>query len=128
MSREGFVVDGLAGPFGPYAHVVRDGEFVLTSGIGPHHPDGIPAEPAAWAARAFENLETALAAAGAMPADVLRLTVLAEDLAVALPVVNAEMAARFALPHPARTVLQAGLPGVPLVLDAVAVVRSRVPA
>lgn len=118
------VDDRLPGPFGPYSHVVVDGGLVLTAGFGPHTPDGVPDHPAAQAHAAFDNLERALGTAGVGFADVLRLTVLVDDLAVMLPAVDAALAARFAEPYPVRTVLQAALPGrVPVVLDAIARVR-----
>jgi len=119
------VDDALPGPFGPYSHIVIDGGLAYTAGFGPHTPEGTPLTPSGQAHAALDNLEAALASAGCGLADLVKLTVLVDDLAVMLPAVDAELAARVPAPHPVRTVLQAALPGgVPVVLDAVA----RIPA
>jgi enamine deaminase RidA (YjgF/YER057c/UK114 family) len=125
------IVDpALPGPFGPYSHVVVDGGQVLTAGFGPHTADGVPADAETCAHAALDNLEAALATVGCALADVLRLTVLVDDLAVMLPAVDAALAARIPAPHPVRTVLQAAaLPGgVPLALDAIARIPDPAPS
>jgi enamine deaminase RidA (YjgF/YER057c/UK114 family) len=120
------VDDALPGPFGPYSHVVIDGCLAYTAGFGPHTPEGIPLTPPGQAHAALDNLEAALASAGCGLGDVVKLTVLVDDLEVMLPAVDAELASRRPAPHPVRTVLQARLPGgVPVVLDAVARVPQR---
>ncbi len=118
---EHIVTGALPGPFGPYSHVVVDGGLAYTAGFGPHTAEGIPVTPSGQAHAAFDNLEVALASAGCGIVDVVKLTVLVDDLEVMLPAVDAELASRRSAPHPVRTVLQAQLPGgVPVVLDAVA--------
>lgn len=122
---ERIVSGALPGPFGPYSHVVVDGALAYTAGFGPHTADGVPATPEAQARAALDNLEVALATAGCGLDDVLKLSVLVDDLGVMLPAVDAVLADRLSAPYPVRTVLQAALPGgVPVVLDAVARVLS----
>jgi 2-iminobutanoate/2-iminopropanoate deaminase len=114
------VDDELPGPFGSYSHVVVNEGLVYTAGFGPHTATGVPETPGEQAHAALDNLERALGTAGATLADVLRLTVLVDDLAVMLPAVDAVISARFTRPYPVRTVLQAALPGgVPVVFDAI---------
>ena len=72
-------------PFEPtigFSRAVRVGDRVLVSGTGPVFPDGsCPADAAAQARRCLEIIETALAEAGASPADVVRTRVLLTDVA-----------------------------------------------
>lgn len=115
------VDERLPGPFGPYSHVVVDGDRVLTAGFGPHTDAGVPDAPEAQAHAALDNIERALAAVGCGLGDVVRFTVIVDDLQTMLPAVDAAFSARLPAPHPVRTVLQGMLPGgVPIVLDATA--------
>jgi enamine deaminase RidA (YjgF/YER057c/UK114 family) len=68
---------GLASAPG-YAHVAVAGRLVVTAGAVPLDADGTlvgPGDHAAQARQVLENLEAQLAAAGAVPADVLKTTV-----------------------------------------------------
>ncbi|MFG2041894.1 RidA family protein [Dactylosporangium sp. NPDC048998] len=75
---------GLPAPNG-YSHVVAfAGRCVAVSGQVPLDADGNvvgPGDPEAQAEQVFRNLGTALAAAGATFADVVKLTVFLTDLA-----------------------------------------------
>ncbi|GAA1717936.1 RidA family protein [Fodinicola feengrottensis] len=72
-------------PVNGYSHaVVYKGQTVVISGQVPLDADGVlvgPDDPAAQIEQVFTNLETALAAAGATMADVVKLTVFLTDLA-----------------------------------------------
>ncbi|HEX4701005.1 MAG TPA: RidA family protein [Pseudonocardiaceae bacterium] len=76
--------DGL-GPVNGYSHATAGaGRLVAVSGQLPVTADGAvvdATDPLAQIRQVFANLTTALAAAGAEPADVLRLTVFLTDLA-----------------------------------------------
>ena len=76
--------EGL-GPVAGYSHVAAGtGRLVAVSGQLPVDATGTVVDPAdalAQARQVFANLRTALAAAGAQPGDVLRLTVFLIDLA-----------------------------------------------
>ncbi len=71
------------GPVNGYSHATAGtGRLVAISGQLPMDADGnIADDPQTQARQAFANLTIALAAAGAHPADVLRLTVFLTDLA-----------------------------------------------
>jgi reactive intermediate/imine deaminase len=71
-------------PANGYSHAVAfTGRLVVISGQVPAGPDGQvvgAGDPAAQVRQVFTNLETALAAAGAALADVVKLTVFLTDL------------------------------------------------
>ena len=74
--RKSFDVEGL-GHANPIPAVSRIGNFVATGGVsGTDASTGkMPEEVAAQCTGMFANLRTVLAAAGAMPEDVIRVTV-----------------------------------------------------
>jgi enamine deaminase RidA (YjgF/YER057c/UK114 family) len=78
MPVERMSAEGLARPPG-YAHVARGrGTVVCSAGSVPLDEDGRvvgPGDHVAQAQRCLANLEVALLAAGASPADVLKITV-----------------------------------------------------
>jgi enamine deaminase RidA (YjgF/YER057c/UK114 family) len=76
--------DGLP-PVSGYSHAVAaTGRLVVISGQVPADEDGMPVglgDPAAQVRQVFENLATALGAAGAQLGQVVKLTVYLTDLA-----------------------------------------------
>ena len=76
--------DGLP-PVAGYSHAVAaTGRLVVISGQVPADEDGMPVglgDPAAQVRQVFENLATALGAAGAQLGQVVKLTVYLTDLA-----------------------------------------------
>lgn len=117
-----------------YAHaavVPRDARLVHTAGACPLDADGTvvaPGDVAGQAWQVMDNLERALAAAGAGPADVVRTTVYVatvrrEDLVAAWDVVRARFGDHDA-PSTLLGVTVLGYPGQLVEVDAVAVVGA----
>lgn len=73
---------GLLRHRNPIPTAVRMGPFVFSSAISGEDPatETFAADPAAQVGQAFRNLEAILAAAGAAPANVAKLTVYLKDL------------------------------------------------
>lgn len=120
--RRGIMSDRLPTPAGPYAHAVRSGELVLTSGQAGIRPDGSAPEGVdAQAAQCFANLIEALASAGAAERDIVRVGVFLtspDDFAA----MNQAYRRAFTDPFPARTTVYVGLPpGLLIEADAMAV-------
>jgi 2-iminobutanoate/2-iminopropanoate deaminase len=120
--------DGAPKAIGPYAQAVDTGGLVFCSGqvgldpaTGRLVEGGIVAETA----RAIENLQAVLAAAGLALADVAKTTVFLADLAE-FKTMNEVYARYFPAPHPARATVQvAALPAKARVeIEAIAV-RAR---
>jgi 2-iminobutanoate/2-iminopropanoate deaminase len=120
--------DGAPKAIGPYAQAVDTGGLVFCSGqvgldpaTGRLVEGGIVAETA----RAIENLQAVLAAAGLALADVAKTTVFLADLAE-FKTMNEVYARYFPAPHPARATVQvAALPAKARVeIEAIAV-RTR---
>jgi 2-iminobutanoate/2-iminopropanoate deaminase len=121
MSREPVVVDASAlGPYSPA--VVAEGRFVYVAGQGPLRDDDYTPDTVAAETRlALENVFHILAAAGAGPADVVRCGVYLADIGD-FDEMNAAYAEAFPTPRPARTTIQAALPGgIKVEIDCVAV-------
>ena len=82
--RQEFRVAGLNEPISHYTDAVRFGDVLYVSGIGPLAEDGslVGRDDAAEQARQiFRNMDKVLRAAGATPADVLKVTVYLTDIA-----------------------------------------------
>ncbi|HEY1945164.1 MAG TPA: Rid family hydrolase [Roseiarcus sp.] len=111
---------------GPFPQALRVGEFVFVSGQGPLDPTtSVPISGtfSQQVDQTFDNLEAILAAAGIGLADLAKVTVYLSDLG-RVPEFNALYEARIPAPFPARTLVQAGLRGIDVELDVIAV-RSR---
>lgn len=109
---------------GPYRPAVRAGDLVFTSGQIPLDPktgEPVPGGIAEQTERALDNLEAALAEAGASLADVVQTTVYLADMAD-FEAMNDVYARRFGGARPARScVAVAGLPkGVRIEVAAIA--------
>lgn len=124
--------DGIAPPGGHYSHAMRLGEMVFTSGQLGVRPDGthtadLPFED--QARQAIGNLLAALGAAGAEPADIVKVTVHIADVEL-WPRFNAIYAELMGDARPARTVVP--VPGLHygylVEIDAIAACRPQSPA
>jgi enamine deaminase RidA (YjgF/YER057c/UK114 family) len=123
--------DGL-GPVSGYSHVVAgSGRLVAISGQLPVDADGKvvdPSDPLIQARQVFANLSIALAAAGAKPKDVIKLTFYLTDIGD----LHAVRAARDEFlgdsPAPASSLVQVSalvLPETRIEIDALAVTPTR---
>jgi 2-iminobutanoate/2-iminopropanoate deaminase len=82
--RQELRVPGLGEPISHYTDAVRFGDLLFVSGIGPLAEDGSLIgrdDPAEQTRQIFRNLDKVLRAAGAGPADVLKVTVYLTEIA-----------------------------------------------
>jgi enamine deaminase RidA (YjgF/YER057c/UK114 family) len=125
--RERFDLPGLA--FAGMSQAVRDGDLVVVSGQVALDSNGEVVGEGDWEAQAEQalaNLEAALAAAGATPADAVKLTCFLTD-AAGYAAYSAAKNRRFEAAAPASTcVVVAALldPRLLLEVEAIAVVGS----
>jgi 2-iminobutanoate/2-iminopropanoate deaminase len=82
MSRREVRVEGLAPPISHYTDAVIAGDTLYVSGIVPVDADGrvVGEDVAAQARHVFAIMKRVLAAAGATPADVVKVTVYLLDI------------------------------------------------
>ncbi len=125
MRKQIFTPKG-AKPIGPYSQaIVATGPLVFISGQGPLDPqtgtfnkDDIRAQ----VKQVFENLTTLLEAAGTSWANVVKVGVFLSDMKH-FPVLNEIYSTYVTPPYPARTTVQAQLPGgIDVEVDCIAVV------
>jgi 2-iminobutanoate/2-iminopropanoate deaminase len=127
--REEYRVDGLAEPLSHYTDAVRAGDLLFVSGIVPVDGEGRVVggdDVVAQATRVFESLGIVLAAAGAEPADVVKVTVFLTDVDDR-PLINPVRQAFFGEARPASTLVEIGrlaVPGAKIEVEAVAVLRT----
>ncbi|HUL83973.1 MAG TPA: RidA family protein [Actinomycetota bacterium] len=124
MTRDARQPDGLPRPSFPYSPVVFGGGLVWTSGQVAVDATGgvVSGGIAEQTRRVLHNVEACLAAAGCTMDDVVKVTAFLADLGD-FAAFNAEYAAAFAEPRPARSTVQAGLAaGLLVEIEAVAVV------
>ena len=108
---------------GPFPQALSVGQFVFVSGQGPLDPvTSVPITGtfSDQVSRTFDNIEAILAAAGIGLSDLAKVTVYLSDLG-RVPEFNALYEARVPAPFPARTLVQAGLRGIDVELDVIAV-------
>ena len=126
MRKEIYTEKG-ATPVGPYSQaVVADGPLVFVSGQGPVDPVTGQMKLGSFAEQAeqvFENLKTLLEAAGTSWEHVVRVGIFLADMAY-FPEMNGIYQRYLTKPYPARTTVQAGLPGGKMLIevDCIAVV------
>lgn len=120
MAKRVVTTSGAAPPGGPYSQAVIAGDYVYCSGMIPARPDGTRVEgPFVDQARAaFGNLAAVAEAAGATLADAVRVGVYLRDLDD-FAAMNELFGEYFGTQPPARTTLQADLPGFAIEVDAV---------
>jgi 2-iminobutanoate/2-iminopropanoate deaminase len=126
VKREEYRVVGLSEPISHYTDAVRAGDLLFCSGIVPVDRDGslVGGDDVAAQARAvFESLRSVLAAAGARPQDVVKVTVFLTDVDDR-PAINPVRQKFFGDARPASTLVEVSrlaIPGAKLELEAVAV-------
>ncbi|MDX6511032.1 MAG: 2-iminobutanoate/2-iminopropanoate deaminase [Gaiellaceae bacterium] len=127
MKREEFRVEGQAEPISHYTHAVRGGDLLFVSGCVPVDGDGALVggdDVVAQARQVFANVGDTLAAAGAGPADVVKVTVFLTDIDDR-PSINPVREQFFGAARPASTLVEVSrlaVPGAKLEVEAVAVV------
>jgi reactive intermediate/imine deaminase len=127
MTREEFRVEGQAEPISHYTHAVRGGDLLFVSGCVPVDGDGALVggdDVVAQARQVFANVGDTLAAAGAGPADVVKVTVFLTDIDDR-PSINPVREQFFGAARPASTLVEVSrlaVPGAKLEVEAVAVV------
>jgi 2-iminobutanoate/2-iminopropanoate deaminase len=112
MARDALFPEGVARPKAPYSPVVRSGDFVYTAGQVAFDENGqlVAGAIAEQTRQVLANLRSCLLAAGCVLEDVVKVNVYLLDLAD-FDAFNEVYRATFTDPYPARTTVQAGLPG-----------------
>lgn len=113
--RQEFRVPGLNEPISHYTDAVRFGDLLFVSGIGPLAEDGSLVggdDPAEQTRQIFRNLDRVLRAAGAGPADVLKVTVYLTDIGDRTAI-NPARQAFFGPARPASTLVEVSRLAIP---------------
>ena len=127
--REEYRIEGLPEPLSHYTDAVRAGDLLFVSGIVPVDAAGQlvgEEDIVAQATQVFESLRLVLAAVGAGPADVVKVTVFLTDVDDR-PLINPVRQAFFGDARPASTLVEISrlaVPGAKIEVEAVAVLRS----
>ena len=127
MGRDALFPEGLAVPTAPYSPVVRSDGHVFTAGQVGFDASGtlVPGGIAEQTRQTLANLAACLRAAGCTLDDVVKVNVFLVDLAD-FDAFNEAYRSAFAAPYPARTTVEAGLPGgIRVEIEAVARVPSE---
>jgi 2-iminobutanoate/2-iminopropanoate deaminase len=125
MTRTTTTAPGLPRPAGPYSHVAGVGGVHFASGQAGADAEGRLADGiAAQSRQCFQNLLTAVGAAGAGEADVVKVNVYLTDVAD-FPAMNEAYGSAFSSPYPARTTVYVTLPaGMLIEADVVAITSA----
>jgi 2-iminobutanoate/2-iminopropanoate deaminase len=124
VTRRELAVEGLAEPLSHYTDAVAAGDTLYISGIVPVEADGnvVGDDVVAQARQVFDNMRRVLAAAGAQPADVVKVTVYLLDVDDR-PLINPVRQEFFGSARPASTLVEVSrlaVPGARLEVEAVA--------
>jgi 2-iminobutanoate/2-iminopropanoate deaminase len=125
--RQEYRVEGMPEPISHYTDAVRAGDLLFVSGIIPVDGSGelVGGDDVVEQTRAvFENMRAVLAAAGAGPADVVKVTVFLTDVGDRTRI-NSVRQAFFGEARPASTLVEISrlaLPGAKIEVEAVAIV------
>jgi reactive intermediate/imine deaminase len=124
MTRRELVVEGLAEPLSHYTDAVAAGDTLYLSGIVPvdAHGNVVGDDVVAQARQVFDNMRRVLAAAGAQPADVVKVTLYLLDVDDR-PLINPVRQEFFGSARPASTLVEVSglaVPGARLEIEAVA--------
>jgi len=128
MTRREFAVDGLAQPLSHYTDAVAAGDTLYLSGILPVDAAGEIVggdDVVAQARQVFATMRQVLAAAGARPADVVKVTVYLLDVDDR-PLINPVRQEFFGSARPASTLVEVSrlaVPGARVEVEAVAHLR-----
>lgn len=126
MRREELDVPGIAAPLSHYADAVRAGDLLFVSGIVPVDEGGAVVggdDVVAQTRQVFAVLRRVLDAAGATPADVVKVTVYLLDVDDR-PRINPVRQEFFGAARPASTLVEVSrlaVPGARLEIEAIAV-------
>lgn len=126
-TRREYRVAGLSEPISHYTDAVRAGDLLFVSGVVPVDDEGNLVggdDVAAQARRVFENMGRVLEAAGAVFADVVKVTVFLTDVDDR-PLINPVRQEVFGESRPASTLVEVprlAIPGAKIEVEAVAVV------
>ena len=125
MKREEFRVAGQAEPISHYTDAVRAGDLLFVSGVVPVDGEGrvVGDDVVGQARQVFRSIGAVLAAAGAGPSDVVKVTVFLTDVddRAAINPVRQEF---FGETRPASTLVEISrlaVPGAKIEVEAVAV-------
>jgi 2-iminobutanoate/2-iminopropanoate deaminase len=125
--RQEYRVEGMPEPISHYTDAVRAGDLLFVSGIIPVDDSGelVGGDDVVEQTRAvFENMRAVLAAGGAGPADVVKVTVFLTDVGDRTRI-NPVRQAFFGEARPASTLVEISrlaLPGAKIEVEAVAIV------
>jgi 2-iminobutanoate/2-iminopropanoate deaminase len=124
VTRREFAVDGLAEPLSHYTDAVAAGDTLYISGIVPVDADGkvVGEDVVSQARQVFDIMRRVLAAAGAQPADVVKVTLYLLDVDDR-PLINPVRQEFFGSARPASTLVEVSrlaVPGARLEVEAVA--------
>lgn len=127
-ARQEVSVVGLPRPISHYADAVRFGDLLFVSGLTAHDEHGLltSEDTAGQARQIFRNLGRVLDTVGALPADVLKVTVYLTDIGDRTRI-NPERQAFFGDARPASTlvgVAALALPGMKVEIEAVVGLRG----
>ena len=128
--REELRVPGLAAPLSHYADAVRVGDLLFVSGMPALDADGAlvgPGDVEAQFGQVLANLRAVLDAAGATPADVVKVTVYLTDVDDR-PRINPQRQAFFGEARPASTLVgvkELPVPGMLVEMEAVVHLPGR---
>ncbi|HLG98325.1 MAG TPA: RidA family protein [Bryobacteraceae bacterium] len=112
-------VSKLPKPRGPYSPFTRAGDFIFVSGQGPIDPETNElslGDIRHEAKIVLENIRRILAEAGATPSDVVKCSVFLADIRDFAPM-NEIYAEFFGANRPARTTVEARLPGAGMKIE-----------
>jgi 2-iminobutanoate/2-iminopropanoate deaminase len=124
VTRREIAVEGLAEPLSHYTDAVAAGDTLYVSGIVPVDAEGavVGEEVVAQARQVFAIMGRVLAAAGAEPADVVKVTIYLLDVDHR-PLINPVRQEFFGAARPASTLVEVSrlaVPGALLEVEAVA--------
>jgi 2-iminobutanoate/2-iminopropanoate deaminase len=124
MSRRELMVDGLAPPISHYADAVAAGDSLYISGIVPIDAEGnvVGDDVVAQTRQVLANMRIVLAAAGAQPSDVVKVTVYLLDVDDR-PLINPVREEFFGESRPASTLVEVSrlaVPGARVEIEAIA--------
>lgn len=112
---------------GPFPQAVGVGDLVFLSGQGPLSPatnQPIPADFEQQVRQTFANVQAILQADGLGLGHIVKLTVYLSDVAN-VPLFNSIYETVMPAPLPARTLVEAGLRGIDVELDVIAIHPGR---
>jgi len=128
MARSGFISKDVPSPAGPYSHAVKIVNIVAIAGqagIDPATGKIVSDDIKEQTALTFDNLASALAAAGASLDDVIQTRVFLAD-GEDFEAMNAVYETYFTAPNPARTTVGVHLlMGLKVEIDVIAVLESE---